>query len=401
AALIEEAAVAYAQGPSLLWLGQGMQRTTRGGNAFRAIAALIAGTGNIAKPGAGFCYMNGPESRGIDMDSIVPPQLDRGSGAVSHMDLASVLEDPARSQVFFNWNCNPLASSPDQARLRSALARNDLFHVACDVFPTDTVAYADVVLPAAAFLEFDDIVAPYFHHTLSAQVKLQEAPGEALPNQEIFRRLSAAMGFDAPALFESDAELLEKILAQTPFACGFAELAKAGTVRLFEEPRLQFADGTFPTPSGKIELASAQAEADGLPRVPEPHADPVTEGGRLRILSPASIWQMNSSYANDPKIQKRLGPITVLLHPQDARARNLGTGDHVTLSNEAGTLTLAVDVAEITQPGVGVVYKGRWPGAEPAAANINVLHQGRKSDIGEATCVHSMEVDLHRAEAAE
>ena len=401
ASLIEEAAVAYAKGPSLLWLGQGMQRTTRGGNAFRAVAALIAGTGNLCKPGAGFCYMSGPATRGIDMNSVVPPELDRGSGSVSHMDLAEVLEDSTRAKVFFNWNCNPLASSPDQARLRAAFAREDLFHVACDVFPTDTVAFADVVLPAASFLEFDDLVAPYFHHTLSAQVKVQEAPGDALPNQEIFRRLATAMNFDAPSLFESDEALIARILAQTPFQGSFADLAKVGTVRLFDDVRPQFSEGVFPTPSGKIEIASTQAETDGLPRVPEPHADAVTVEGRLRILSPASIWQMNSSYANDPQIQKQLGPNAVLLHPEDARARNLGSGDRVTLSNDVGALTLEVDVTEIAQPGVGVVYKGRWPGAEPSAANINLLHEGRKSDIGEATSVHSMEVDLQRAEAAE
>ena len=72
-----------------------------------------------------------------------------------------------------------------------------------DLFPTDTADLADVVLPAASFLEFDDIVASYFDLTLSAQVKATEPLGEALPNQEIFRRLAAAMGFDEPALHET------------------------------------------------------------------------------------------------------------------------------------------------------------------------------------------------------
>ena len=54
------------------------------------------------------------------------------------------------------------------------------------------------MLPAASFLEFDDLVASYFDLSLSAQVKAIEPPGEALPNQEIFRRLAAAMGFTEP-----------------------------------------------------------------------------------------------------------------------------------------------------------------------------------------------------------
>ncbi len=400
AALIEEAALAYARGPSLLWMGQGMQRTTRGGNAFRALAALAAMTGNIGKPGAGFCYMNGPATRGIDMAALTIPDLDVGASSVSHMDLATTLADPARSRVFVTWNCNPLASSPDQAALRRALARTDLFTVVCDLFMTDTAAMADLVLPAASFLEFDDIVAPYFHHTLSAQVKVADPPGTALPNQEIFRRLARRLELSDPPLFETDADLLERIVAMTPFAGSFADLAAAGTVRLFDEPRLQFPGLAFATPSGKIELASAAAVAIGLPRLPEPHADPVPTAGRLRVLSPASAWQMNASYANDPDIQRLIGPMRVLLHPDEAAARGLDDGALVTLANAAGALTMQVEISTAVQPGVGVVYKGRWPGIEPGGANINLLHAARKSDIAESTTVHSMEVSLSLAEAA-
>jgi anaerobic selenocysteine-containing dehydrogenase len=394
------AGLAYAKGPSMLWMGQGMQRTRFGGNAFRALMALVAGTGQIGKPGTGYCYMNGPGTRGIDMDALTTPEIANGGDSVSHMKLAATLEDSDRSKVFFTWNCNPLGSSPDQARLRDALAREDLFTVACDVFPTDTVAYADIVLPAANFLEFDDIVAAYFHHTLSAQVKIEDAPGEALPNQEIFRRLAAALGLTAPELFDTDEALLQRIIDMTPFKGTFCELAQAGTVRLFDEARMQFPYG-FPTPSGKIEIASAAAEADGLPRVPFAHADEPTQTGKLRILSPASAWQMNSSYANDPKIQDQIGALRVFLHQSDADARSLSTGDRITLSNEAGALPVKVEISEIAQPGMGVIYKGRWPKVEAAASNVNVLHKGEMSDIGEATCVHNMEVEIVLPEAAE
>ncbi|PPD15574.1 MAG: dehydrogenase [Methylobacterium sp.] len=394
AGLIEAAGVAYAQGPSMIWLGQGMQRTTRGGNAFRAIAALAAGTGQIGRPGTGTCYMNGPATRGIDMSIATAPEIARETKLVSHMDLAGTLENPAAARMFFTWNCNPLASSPDQARLRAAMARDDLFVVACDVFPTDTVAHADLVLPAASFLECDDIVASYFHHTLSAQVKVTEPPGEALPNSEIFRRLARAMGYAEPLLFESDADLLERFLAATPFEGRFADLAAQGTAMLFDKPRLQFADLRFPTPSGRIEIASARAEADGLPRVPEPHADDPTPPGRIRVLSPASAWQMNSSYANDPGILRNIGPLAVHLSAGDAERQQLQAGEIVDLVNEAGTLRAAIDITDMVMPGTAIIYKGRWPGHEPGSANVNVLHAGRKSDIGASTCVHSIEAEI-------
>ena len=94
-------------------------------------------------------------------------------------------------------------SSPEQRRLRRALDRDDLLQVTLDLFQTDTANYADYVLPAASFLEFDDVVMSYFNASISAQVKAVPPLGEALPNQEIFRRLAAAMGLTDPELFET------------------------------------------------------------------------------------------------------------------------------------------------------------------------------------------------------
>jgi anaerobic selenocysteine-containing dehydrogenase len=393
--LIEEAAIAYGAGPSLLWLGQGVQRQPTGGNVFRAIAALVAFTGNLGKAGAGFCYMNGTSSRGIDMTTLTVPSLARnGASSISHMDLAATLEDPAKANAFVNWNNNPAASSPEQGRLRHALERDDLFHVAIDLFHTDTSAYADLVLPAASFLEFDDLILSYFDLTVSAQVKAADPPGLALPNQEIFRGLAHVMGYDDPELFETDDALIARLLAQTPYRGSFADLSRIGTAMLFPQPRIQFADLVFPTPSGRIELASRRAEEQGLPRVPLPHADARPATGSVRILSPASLWLMNSSYGNDKVIRRRLGPPTITLHPDDAAQAGFAEGDPILLANENGRLPLVVTISNTTQRGVGIVHKGRWPGASIGDANINALVSGRKSDMAESTTVHGTEVRL-------
>ncbi|MFG1360561.1 molybdopterin-containing oxidoreductase family protein [Xanthobacter pseudotagetidis] len=402
AALIEEAARAYGAGPSLLWLGQGVQRQPFGGNAFRALAALVAFSGNLGKPGAGFLYMNGPGGRGIDMATLTCPELAADAPpAISHMDLAATLEDAERARAFVNWNNNPAASSPEQARLRRALKREDLFHVGVELFHTDTTAYADIVLPAASFLECDDLVLSYFDLTVSAQVKAGDPPGAALPNAEIFRRLAAAMGFTEPELFESDAALIARLLAQTPFRGTFADLAVIGTATVFPEPKVQFEGLAFGTSSGRIELASAQAEALGLPRLPLAHADAPPGDGQVRILSPASQWQMNSSYGNDPMIRRRLGPPTVALHPDDAVRQGLAEGDAVLLANDEGRVPVTVTLSDRTLPGVGLMHKGRWPGLSPGDANVNALVPGRKSDIAESTAVHGTEARLVRPEAAQ
>jgi anaerobic selenocysteine-containing dehydrogenase len=397
ARLIEEAARSYGRGPSLLWLGQGLQRQPMGGNVMRACALLPAATGNIGKPGVGFYYLNGSGRKGIHESRITAPQLRREpERSVSQMDLAATLEDPARASALFCWNINIAASNPQQARLRRALEREDLFTVVVDAFQTDSADLADFVLPAAGFLEFDDLVSSYFHMTISAQVKAMEPLGDSLPNQEIFRRLARAMGYAEPELFETDAEILRALLDSAGVAGGFAALAQAGTIELWPEPLIQFADLKFPTPSGKIEIASAKAAADGHPRTPQPLADARPGGGRLRLLSPATSWLMNSSYGNDPKIGEKLGRATVVLHPDDAAARGIADGDSVELSNEMGRLTMNACLAPMIPAGVALARKSRWPKLTPERANVNVLNDGRKTDMGESTAVHGTEVMVAR-----
>jgi anaerobic selenocysteine-containing dehydrogenase len=396
--LIEEAARLYGRGPSLLWLGQGFQRQRNGGNVVRACALLPAVTGNLGKPGAGFLYLNGTESRRIDEDYLAAPHLGADAPpAISHMDLVGCLEDPARSQALFCWNINIAASNPQQQRLHEALRREDLLTVAIDLFPTDTTDLADYVLPAASFLEFDDLVASYFNLTLSAQVKAAEPMGEALANMEIFRRLARAMGYEEAALYESDADLLDTVLQRSGVGEDFASIAAKGTVPISAEPIVQFADLVFPTPSGRVELASARAEADGLPRLPLPLFDARPAEGRLRLLSPASPWLLNDSFANDAKIAKRIGPATIALHPDDARERGLAEGDDAVVRNETGRLRLLVTLSDAVPRGVAYSPKGRWPKREAARANVNALNPGESADMGKSTSVHGVEVLVARS----
>jgi anaerobic selenocysteine-containing dehydrogenase len=395
AAAIEQAAHLYGNGPSLLWIGQGLQRQRTGGNVVRACALLPAATGNLGKPGAGFLYLNGPASRGIDEDYLAAPHLARHeTNAISHMDLAAALEDADRSRALFAWNINIAASNPDQERLRAALRRDDLLTVVVDLFATDTTDFADYVLPAASFLEHDDLVASYFHHTLSAQVRAVPPLGESLPNAEIFRRLARALGWEDEELHEPDADVLATVLQRSGLGVSFAELAAVGTMAIAAEPRTQFEGLRFPTPSGKVELASDRAERDGLPRHPLPLADTRPTAGRLRLLTPASPWLMNNSFANDPKIARKLGAASIGLHPDDAADRGLAHGDRVIASNDTGRLELLVEITDALPRGVAYSPKGRWPKRESANANVNTLNPGEPSDIGASTSVHCVEVTV-------
>jgi anaerobic selenocysteine-containing dehydrogenase len=402
ARLIEETARLYARGPSLLWMGQALQRQPTGGNVMRACSILPAVTGNIGKPGTGFVYLNfDMAQRGIDAEYLTAPHLSKSAPpSISQMDLAACLEDPARAQALVCWNINIAASNPQQERLRKALMREDLMTVVLDLFPTDTTDFADFVLPAASFLEFDDLVASYFHLTLSAQVKAAEPMGEALPNSEIFRRLARAMEFTEPELHESDSEIIGTLLKRANFDGDFRAFAAHAPVHIPAEPMIQFRDLTFPTPSGRIEIASESAAADGHPRVPQPLADPRPASGRLRLLSPSSAWSLNDSFSNVAKIAAHVGPAAIAMHPADAAGRGLAEGDQALVANETGRLVMRVTLTESLPRGVALSHKGRWPKQEAGQRNVNVLNPGRKSDMGESTSVHSVEVTVARLASA-
>jgi anaerobic selenocysteine-containing dehydrogenase len=204
------------------------------------------------------------------------------------------------------------------------------------------------------------------------------------------------MGYREPELHEPDHEVIEELLRRAGVGLDFAELARRGTVWLDEQPRPQFADLRFPTPSGRVEIASALAEADGQPRVPVPFADPRPQDGRLRLLSPASPWILNDSFANDPKITWRIGPATVALHPDDAAERGLAEGDRAVLESGTGELALTVALSDALPRGVAYSPKGRWPKRTPEHANVNVLNPGTPSDMGASTTVHGLEVTVRR-----
>ena len=399
---IREAARLYAAGPSLLWCGQSLTRQPQGGNIMRAAGLLPALTGNIGKPGAGIYYINRvTEMAGIDGDYLEGASLRTRPGkTVKALELADRLLDPHEFGAFLVWNTNPLASSANLHKLRQACSRGDLFMVAIDVFMTDTARYADIVLPAASFLEFDDLTAGYFNLNIGVQSKAIEPLGDALPNQDIFRRLASAIGLEQPELFEADESILDALLLQAGYSEGFEAFRSQGLLELNgKEPRIAWADKAFPTPSGRIEVASEVAVDSGLPRLPHRGVDAMPAEGWLRLLSPASNWRLNDTYANDPRLRRRSGPAELTMHPEDAERLAIHAGDSVRVSNASGELTLVAAVSDVVVPGTVMSYKGRWPSQE--AEGLNALYDGAANDMGESSAVHGIEVQVTRASQGE
>jgi anaerobic selenocysteine-containing dehydrogenase len=226
-------------------------------------------------------------------------------------------------------------------------------------------------------------------------VKASEPLGQALPNSEIFRRLASAMGLSDEPLLEPDAEILATVMKDSGTGLSFDELSRLGTIWTpAEEPAVQFAELRFPTPSGRIELASDAAGDDGHGRLPRPHADSRPAAGRLRLLSPASPWSVNSSFSNDAKVARQAGEMTLSLTAADAYELQLSEGELARVSSAAGSIIVPVRITDVLPAGVGLIPKGGWPKLQPGGVNVNALTLAVSSDMGASSTVHGLEVEV-------
>ncbi|MFG1659880.1 molybdopterin-dependent oxidoreductase [Micromonospora chersina] len=389
--------------PTAVRVGLGLQRHRGAGQAIRAICALPLVTGDFRYPGGGALVSTGGHHP-IDEDQVVrPPGMPAPPARSVNMSrLATVLtgeaDPPVTSLVVFN--ANPAATAPDQNRLLAGLRRTDLFTVVLEQRWTDTCDYADVVLPATMQPEHLDLHSSYGHHYTTLNLPVTRAPGEALPNTEIFRRIAAALGLDHPRFSDSDEDLARQLLAGTPVT--FEELRERTYARTTGVPvgAAPFAAGGFRTPDGRARLhdpALARLGVDPLPghTPPAEAADPdLARRFPLVLLAPAGRFLMNSTFASLPWHARRTGPPRVHLHPDDAAARGLADGDAVRVHNDRGAFLAAVAVDEATRPGLAFTYKAYWARLSPGRSTVNAVTAVRDTDLGEAPTFHDCRVEV-------
>ena len=394
-------------GPALIRLNYGLQRHGGGGTAVRTIVCLPAITGDWRYPGGG-AILSTSKAYPFDDTTLTRPDLiPRGTRTINMTQLAEALHGelpgpPVRA--LFVYNSNPAAVCPDQSRVLSGLRRDDLFTIVHEQFQTDTADYADLLLPATTQLEHFDIHGSYGHLYLQANNAAIAPPGEAKPNTEVFRLLAREMGFE-PELFEVTDEALaaEAIAAQEGSpgpGASFAgaafqgitlEAVKAGPVRLNVPVRwAPFAEGGFPTPSGKCELYSereGRAGRDPLPCYVPPHEDPQTRPDLaakypLQMLTPPAASFLNSSFVNIDRLRKSAGEVTVEIHPTDAEGRGIVDGQNVTVFNDRGRFRAKALVGETVKPGVVVSLGVWWNRYTSDGANCNTTTSTALTDIG-------------------
>ena len=396
----------YAQAKNLaLSIGNGIERGRSGGSGLRAIMSLNALTGHLGRPGAGVFAKPG-FAFALTPDALQRPDLiPNGTRTFNIVDVGKhLLDDQLDTPIkaVFIYNHNPVCTHPDQNRMRRGLSRDDLFVVGCDVVMTDSLSYADIILPASSHFEFDDIYASYGHSYLQRAEPVIPCVAESLPNTEIFRQLAARFGFDDPLFKQTDHELMDAAVdpsdprlnghrpSQLPNDCALL-------MNTTNNEAVSMCNTVKPaTASGKVELFSTTLEQKfgfGIPRY-----DPVLSDFPLVLISPSSSKRTNATFGSD---RASASPEYIEIHPEDAKLRGIVDGAQLRTWNDLGEVTLIAKVTDAVPAGVVYSAKGTWLNTSNTGQTVNALIPADiKTDIMQGACYNETFVDCEvRAES--
>jgi anaerobic selenocysteine-containing dehydrogenase len=399
--------------PLSICAGFGMQRYTNSAQTMRALISLLALTGNIGKPGAGWIYANLQSdlfSAIREPLALYPPDTDDDPirVSVSTARLGPDMLEQRDPELKIAWveRGNPVTQNPLTGSVLEAFRALD-FRVVVDQFLTDTAREADIVLPAKTMFEQTDVIGAYWHPYVQIKDKLIEAPGEVRPETEIYWHLAHRLEMSGseiadriPAPSDDAVEVwLEKRLRPFP-ELSLERLRKAPVLAPGSE-EVAWSDLVFPTPSGKIELLSEEARsrwgADALPTYSPNTERPQTDDAKgypLQLLTPNTKNRIHSQFGNLQTI-RGLDPDTFAeMSPVDAAARAIDNGDRVRVFNDRGNVELSVRLDHSLRPGCVVIHNGWWLAD---GGGINQLSAARETDMGHGAAFHDNAVEVERA----
>jgi anaerobic selenocysteine-containing dehydrogenase len=380
-------------------LGEGMSRSTQGGQAIRAVSLLPGVVGAYARRGGGALLMTAT-SFGLDLAAIRRPSGPAQTREVNHSRLGEALltmKEPPIRALFIAAN-NPAVTCPDAQSVRRGLAREDLFTVVHDPFLSDTARYADLVLPAATYLESEDLHRAYGAYYMQLGQQVVPPQGEARTNRLVAAELARRFGITDAVFSMSTDELVATVFrgAQGPVTA-----IDPGTLREHRAIKLRLPDGgpRWATASGRLEFYSEHLAAQGLAAMPDWIEDAEASKGParwpLRLLTAPGYYQSHTAFSGVTTLRRRAGAPECVLHPADATKRGLHDGEDVTLVNELGEVRMRLRISDEVGPGV-VLVPGQRPSAESGGTTINMLCSTRYADLGEGATYQSTVLDVRR-----
>ncbi|NMM11403.1 MAG: molybdopterin oxidoreductase family protein [Polaromonas sp.] len=389
------------QQPAAIRLNYGMQRVRGGGNAVRAVACLPALIG-AWRHRAGGVLLSNSSLFPVDKAALQRPELLNGRQPRT-LNMITLGDDLLREtspqfgpkiEALIVYNSNPVAVAPESGKVVRGFSREDLFTIVLEHFQTDTADYADYILPATTQLEHWDVHSAYGHTDALLNRPAIAPLGQAKPNTQIFRELATQMGFTDACFADSDETLCravygDKIDFETLLSQGFA------TLKLADAP---FAEGHFPTPSGRCEFFSERLKARGLDGLPDHVPNYETVGSSrqfpLALISPPARNFLNSSFVNVKSLRDIEGEPVLEIHAQDAKARGITSGAIVKVFNQRGDYLVKAKVSPRARLGVVNGLGIWWRKLGLDGTNVNQLTSQHLTDLGQGPVFYDCLVEV-------
>ena len=399
--------------PVAIRVNYGVQRAHGGGMAVRNIACLPALVG-AWRHAAGGVQLSSSGSfpkndKALQRPDLLPQQHPRTinmSTIGNDLLRASSSEFGPKIEAVLVYNANPVAVAPESSKVAQGFAREDLFTVVLEHFQTDTADYADILLPATTQLEHVDVHAAYGHLYMMANNAAITPLGEAKPNTEIFRLLATRMGFDDPCFKESDEDIASQAFNrkdERAIHFDWESLKRKGWQKL-NMPEAPFANGNFPTLSGKCEFYSERMRQDGFDPLPAyiPPYESVASNPEvakiypLAMISPPARNFLNSTFVNVQSLRDTEGESHLDIHPDDAAKRDIGDGDTVRIFNERGSFVAKARVTDKARTGLVVGLSIWWKKFASDGKNVNEVTSQRLTDMGNAPTFYDVLVQVEK-----
>ena len=392
------------QTPAAIRLNYGMQRVRGGGNAVRAVACLPALIGAWKHP-AGGLLLSSSGMFPVDKAALQRPDLEiTSTRTINMVTIGDDLQKPSSAEfgpkieALIVYNCNPVAVAPDSSQVAKGFAREDLFTVVLEHFQTDTADYADYILPATTQLEHWDIHTSYGHNDVLLNRPAIAPVGESKTNTQIFRELALRMDFTDTCFADDDETLCKQAFGNK---VNFDNLLDKGfsTLPIDDAP---FANGNFPTPSGKCEFFSDSLAKQGLDGLPDHLENYELVGSSnvypLAMISPPARNFLNSTFVNVTSLRDIEAEPVLEIHADDAQHRGIASGDVVQVFNQRGSYQCKVVVSKRARPGVVNGLGIWWRKLGLNGTNVNEVTSQKLTDLGQGPVFYDCLVEVKRCD---
>jgi len=384
--------------PTCIRWGNGFEHNVNSFQTGRAIWILMAITGNFGVPGGNIQFTSpgliprgapevvlasemkaGKRARNISAESGLLPVANH----ITHKDLVRAIleEDPYPIRAVFCQSSNPLIGFLDSADMYKAINKLDFIAVV-DMFMTPTAALADIVLPVATYLEYDNVNASPNLPVAQVQRKVAQI-GECWSDVKILNELGKKLGL-GKYFWDDESQCLDALLK--PIGITFEELKKMEMMPI--SPKYGGYEDAFKTPSGKVELYCKVLKEwgfDPLPvyyELPEtPYSDPeLAKEYPLIFTSYKSVFYRGTAGRQIPSLRAGHPDPVVEIHPEAAEKLGIKEGEWVYVENKHGKITHKAKLSSGIDPRVILVDYDWWFPEEDAStlynwtkSNVNML----------------------------